>query len=490
MFLANLSLLIFSVVFLVVVFRILSKTSLIYSLKKSWRLVEEKCYVYQFYRVPKFNDNMQENQLYRKVYAYLNSLPCVEDSDFANLFSGTKSTEINLILDENQTLADQFLGARVYWKIENCRNDGGGGEKSLVLKIRKNDKRRILVPYLQNIHQAFDEIEQKRKEVRLFVNVENGLQRDGRWRSTSFTHPATMETIVMDADLKTRIKSDLENFLKSRQYYHRLGRVWKRSYLLYGSAGTGKSTFVAAMAKFLSYDIYEVNLHKVQNDADLKYLLLQTTKKSILVVEDLDRYLDEKKSTGAAAALSLSGILNFMDGVFSCCGEERVMVFTASSKENIGACVIRPGRIDVHINFPHCDFTAFKSLAGSHLGLKDHKLFHQVEEIFQTGATLSPAEICEIMISNRGSPSRALKTVITALQGNLAGRIGRRLSGSGSGRYTDETDEHAKEGQSGIHPMKEIKNLYGLLRARSSRKASLDKFDVDPENSGSGHGAS
>ncbi|KAL0358851.1 UNVERIFIED_CONTAM: AAA-ATPase [Sesamum angustifolium] len=143
MFLANLALLVFSIVFLIVLFRFLAKTSLIYFLKKGWRFLEEKCYVYQFYRVPKFNDNMQENQLYRKVYTYLNSLPCVEDSDFANLFSGSKSTEINLILDENQTIADHFLGARVCWKIENCEENG---VKSFVLKIRKNDKRRILVP--------------------------------------------------------------------------------------------------------------------------------------------------------------------------------------------------------------------------------------------------------------------------------------------------------------------------------------------------------
>ncbi|PIN21404.1 AAA+-type ATPase [Handroanthus impetiginosus] len=344
MLLAYLAILFISIILLGLVFRFLAKTSLIHSLKKSWRLLEEKCYVYQFYRVPKFNDNMQENQLYRKVYTYLNSLPSVEDSDFANLFSTSNSAEINLILDENQTITDQFLGARVYWKFENNENNGA---KSLVLKIRKNDKRRILVPYLQHIHQSFDEIEQKRKQVRLFVNAENELQRNGRWRSTPLTHPATMETIVMDADLKTRIKSDLDNFLKSRQYYHRPGRVWKRSYLLYGSSGTGKSTFIAAMAKFLNYDIYEINLHNVQNDADLKYLLLQTTRKSILVIEDLDRYLAEKST-----AVSLSGILNFMDGIFSCCGEERVMVFTMSSKDAIDPYLLRPGRIDVHINFP------------------------------------------------------------------------------------------------------------------------------------------
>ncbi|KAL2497558.1 P-loop containing nucleoside triphosphate hydrolase superfamily protein [Abeliophyllum distichum] len=74
-----------------------------------------------------------------------------------------------------------------------------------------------------------------------------------------------METVVMDADLKTKIKSDLENFLKSKQYYHWLGRVWKRSYLLYGPSGTEKSTFIAAMAKFLSYDIYEIDLIVIEN---------------------------------------------------------------------------------------------------------------------------------------------------------------------------------------------------------------------------------
>ncbi|PIN16549.1 AAA+-type ATPase [Handroanthus impetiginosus] len=476
MFLLNLTLVVFSKIFLCVVLRFLSRTSLIYSVKKLWRLLEDKCYVYQFYKVSKFNENMQENQLYRKVCTYLNSLPCVEDSDFVNLFSSSKSSEISLILDENQTIVDKFLGARVHWRFESCENNV---VKSLILKIRKNEKRRILVPYLQHIHQVFDETEQKRKEVRLFVNVEDELQGNGRWRWTPFTHPATMETIVMDSDLKTRIKSDLENFLKSKQYYHRVGRVWKRSYLLYGSAGTGKSTFIAAMAKFLNYDIYEFNLHKIANDSDLKYLLLQTTTKSLLVIEDLDRLLEEKST-----ALSESGILNFMDGIFSCCGEERVMVFTVNSKENIDANILRPGRIDVHINFPLCDFSAFKSLANSHLGLKDHKLFSQVEEIFQIGASLSQAEICEIMISNRSSPSRALKTVISALQSDLVSRVGRRLDRSESSRAANESSEFGsfmKEGQNGIHPIKEIKNLYGFLRARSCRKVSMDKFDVDFE---------
>jgi len=68
------------------------------------------------------------------------------------------------------------------------------------------------------------------------------------------------------------------------------------------------------------------------NDFNPNFVLLQTTSKSIIFVEDFDRFLT-KKST----AVSLF--------------------------------------VDVHIHFPLCDFLAFKTLANSYLGLKDHKLF-------------------------------------------------------------------------------------------------------------------
>ncbi|KAI8025938.1 AAA-ATPase [Camellia lanceoleosa] len=88
------------------------------------------------------------------------------------------------------------------------------------------------------------------------------------------------------------------------------------------------------------------------------------------------------------------------------------MVFTLNNKEQINSSILRPGRIDVHIHFSLCDFNSFKSLANNYLGLKDHKLFPQVEEVFQGKATLSATEIREIMITNRNSPSKALRSVI------------------------------------------------------------------------------
>ncbi|XP_030924684.1 AAA-ATPase At2g46620-like [Quercus lobata] len=179
-------------------------------------------------------------------------------------------------------------------------------------------------------------------------------QGNRRWRSVPFTHPLTFENISMEEDLKNKVKFDLESFLKGKQYYHRLGRVWRHNFLLYSPSGTGKSSFVAAMANFLSYDVYDINVSKVSKDSDLNSLLLGTMSRSIIVIKDFDRFLMEKPRTK-----NLSMIMKFMDGILnSCITEERLMVFTMNSKEYllIDTTILRSGQIDVHIHFPLCKF--------------------------------------------------------------------------------------------------------------------------------------
>ncbi|PWA73733.1 AAA+ ATPase domain-containing protein [Artemisia annua] len=501
-------LLLFVIVLFIAVRLFLYRTAITLRLKKWGHWVEDRIHVHQTLKVPELNEDSQEiNIFYRKVSTYLNSLSSIEDSDFTNLVSGKKPNSVVLSLDDDQKVADTFLGARLSWtnKLEHINdeiNKINVSKKTFILKIKKKDKRRILQAYIQHIYRAAEDIETRCKELKLYMNMmtsssllsacDNRIV--NRWSSVRLSHPATLESIAMDSDLKKKVKSDLELFLKSKQYYHRLGRVWKRSYLLYGPSGTGKSSFIAAIAKFISYDVYDIDLSKVKDDSDLKMLLLQTTSRSIIVIEDLDRFVTSNNSNSNSSNLSgisLSGILNFMDGILnSCCGDEKIMIFTMNTKEKIDQAVLRPGRIDVHLYFPLCNFNSFKTLANNCLGLKDHKLFSQVEEIFLTGATISPAEMSELMISNRGSPGRALRSVITALQINGDARLSSSSGKNGvllpddTSSVAEDSSAYVMDGNCSVPVVKEIQKLYGLLRMKSGKKVGpSDQFSGSIERS-------
>ena len=110
------------------------------------------------------------------------------------------------------------------------------------------------------------------------------------WSYIDFDHPTTFETLAMERAKKKEIMEDLDAFRENRDFYRRTGKPWKRGYLLHGPPGTGKSTMVAAMANYLDYDIYDVELTVVNTNTDLRRLLIETTSKSIIVIKDLDHW--------------------------------------------------------------------------------------------------------------------------------------------------------------------------------------------------------
>ncbi|KAL9424684.1 hypothetical protein AB3S75_031745 [Citrus x aurantiifolia] len=91
----------------------------------------------------------------------------------------------------------------------------------------------------------------------------------------------------METKKKEEIKKDLKKFSKGKEYCAKIGKAWKRGYLLYGPPGTGKSTMIAAMANFLNYDVYDLELTTVQDNTELRTLLIETSSKSIIVIENI-----------------------------------------------------------------------------------------------------------------------------------------------------------------------------------------------------------
>ncbi|KAM7478283.1 hypothetical protein LguiA_026496 [Lonicera macranthoides] len=101
-----------------------------------------------------------------------------------------------------------------------------------------------------------------------------------------------------------------------------------------------------------------------------------------------------------------------------------------------------------------------------------------------TGATMSPAEIGELIIMNRSSLSRALKSVISVLQSNGgdARTSGKLLGWSDNSSSRMSTEVSGESGavfgkDSSVRGVREFRKLYGLFKIKSSN--SFGPLDYD-----------
>ncbi|KAL3746046.1 hypothetical protein ACJRO7_015057 [Eucalyptus globulus] len=214
----------------------------------------------------------------------------------------------------------------------------------------------------------------RKNQQRLIYTISLGRSLNSRgqpWDSGPFKHPSTFDSLTMDPDMKRNIMEDLSNFTTGQA--QQTGGAWKRSYLLYGLPGTGESSTIAAMANFLYYDIYVLELTQVRSKSELLNLLMKTSSKSIIVIEDIDRLVNPSKRSkmpqaatpqsyydpGASDSvrrledgnntITLWELLNFPDGLWSCCGSERIFIYTTSHFEKLDPALLESSLMDMQI---------------------------------------------------------------------------------------------------------------------------------------------
>lgn len=353
-------------------------------------------------------------------------------------------------------------------------------KRGFTLRLKKKDKTLILNSYLDYIMEKANEIRRKNQERLLYTNSRGGSldSRGHPWESVPFKHPSTFDTLAMDPVRKKEIMEDLEDFAKGQFFYQKTGRAWKRGYLLYGPPGTGKSSLIAAMANYLGYDIYDLELTEVHNNSELRKLLMKTSSKSIIVIEDIDCSIsltNRKKSGGGGGrnyydpsgqikgvygggggggdeggnSITLSGLLNFTDGLWSCCGSERIFVFTTNHIEKLDPALLRSGRMDMHIFMSYCSFEALKILMKNYLGCGDGdlegSLMKELEEVVDK-ARMTPADISEVLIKSRRFKEKAVKELLETLKmaAERNKKNGVLMRRTNNGGVEDEEEEQEK----------------------------------------------
>ncbi|GLJ12444.1 hypothetical protein SUGI_0190940 [Cryptomeria japonica] len=416
---------------------------LLHQMYNLWKKYRDNSSAYFSIEIPEYEESSLHcpNEIYRSVRMYLSSLDATANAPTVSITRPNRNTKPLFNLPSQHTVKDEFQGAQVWWthlvgakETQEIRGEiERRSEGKYILKISIKDRARVLSSYIDHISEVADDLQMRSRNTKLFSNASGGCC--ASWGSVAFRSSSTFKTLALKLSLKEKIKQDLDCFLQSRDFYRRTGRAWKRDYLLYGPPGTGKSSLIAAIANYMNYDVYDLELTKVYDNSILRHLLLETSSKSVIVIEDIDCAVNlptkaisrepsefekdeySKHARRGRSAITLSGLLNFADGLWSSCGEERIMIFTTNHKERLDPALLRSGRMDMHIHLSYCEFEAFKQLVFNYLDLGDHLLFSSVEEKMKSGGRLTPADICEILIRNKSHPDSAIKAVIDALDG-------------------------------------------------------------------------
>ncbi|KAJ4821244.1 P-loop containing nucleoside triphosphate hydrolases superfamily protein [Rhynchospora pubera] len=205
-----------------------------------------------------------------------------------------------LTIDDDEEVTDTFKGTRVWWYTRKRPAASFSSitfypknEDSKYYRLSFHKRRRKLIEdeYLKHILQEGRRATMHKRQQRLFTNNPSSKwysYTSSIWSHVILEHPATFETLAMDPEKKEAIIKDLKMFREGKDYYKKIGKAWKRGYLLYGPPGTGKSSMIAAIANFLEYDVYDLELTAVKTNTELRKIFIETTNKSIIVIEDID----------------------------------------------------------------------------------------------------------------------------------------------------------------------------------------------------------
>ena len=217
-----------------------------------------------------------------------------------------------------------------------------------------------------------------------------------------------MKTVVLDHEQKLQVLTDMNEYLHpdTPRWYANRGIPLRRGYLFHGPPGTGKTSLSFALAGVFGLDIHVISLlEPTLTEEDLSSLFSTLPRRCVVLLEDIDtaglrRPVDEMRAAERGAkkekekekekeskdesnkttsndikelakalkkdvddqkkGISLSGLLNAIDGVAS--HEGRVLIMTTNVPESLDDALIRPGRVDLQVEFTYATKVQAKEL--------------------------------------------------------------------------------------------------------------------------------
>jgi hypothetical protein len=259
------------------------------------------------------------------------------------------------------------------------------------------------------------------------------------YTKTKFVTNRTFENVFFEE--RNEVEHRTKFFLENRAWYDKKGIPYTLGFMFHGSPGCGKTSTVKSVANVAKRHIINIQLSEIKTKTQLQHLFFNdeihvyngtnTEKYTIpvserlYVIEDIDAMGDtvlrrewkkpetsvpkreedawlERQKESEKETIDLSFILNLLDGTLESNG--RILIITTNFPERIDSALIRPGRIDMIINFKKCNRQVLKEMMSS---------FYDKEIEIPDDSSLdykwSPAEVNQILFRNFSNSENALR---------------------------------------------------------------------------------
>tara|TARA_E500000178_G_scaffold294434_1_gene299772 strand:- start:277 stop:1449 length:1173 start_codon:yes stop_codon:yes gene_type:complete len=240
--------------------------------------------------------------------------------------------------------------------------------KEMIIKCQCDETVKKFFKEAHTYYESFIKNKSKKKDkINIFIWDEYN------WEVIKTQPTRSLDTLYFEDKFINNIEHKISKFLTedTKNLYKRLGIPYKLNILLEGLPGTGKTSIMTAIASKYNMNMAILHFDNKMTDTMLLKSFSQLSENTILILEDIDVLFKERKENdNRKNALTFSGLINALDGIAA--PQNNIIFMTTNYKCNLDKALIRPGRVDMCINFTYTKKEQVYKMFKAFYGDSDH----------------------------------------------------------------------------------------------------------------------
>ena len=165
--------------------------------------------------------------------------------------------------------------------------------------------------------------------------------------------PRSIDTLYYEGDIKEQVIKHIDGFFKTKDLYKEKNINYKTSLLLYGIAGSGKSSLANAIAVKYGLDLVNIDLGSFDKlDINMVTKCINGDDKTyVVLIEDIDTIFNvdrEQNTQDRDDKKVVNKMLQFLDSNSS--PNNVIFILTTNYIDKLDAAILRKGRVDKNVH--------------------------------------------------------------------------------------------------------------------------------------------